>query len=593
MTYEQTMIFSIIVATMALFLWGRFRYDLVAMMALLASVLLGLVPADKAFEGFGHAAVITVAAVLIISRALQNSGLVDRLVKLLAPTRTTTSLHVGAGSLLVAILSGFMNNIGALALMLPVTLRSAIKVGRSPSLMLIPLSFASLLGGLVTLIGTPPNIIIALYRQQTTGKPFQMFDFAPVGLIIAAVGLLYLATVGWRLLPQRILAGEDGGGRFHVNSYVIETSIPEGSPLDGIQVRDLEKMCENEISVLAIFRDGFYRLAPRGFAKIYAADILVLQGDPAQIQPLTDGVNLNVLGHEIDREITASKEVVIFEAVVMPGSPIEGQVMRGLYMHEKYGINLLALARSGKAPTVRLKNTRFRTGDVLLLQGEPQAISNAMKALGCLTLADRGLQNARPGSRVALSVGIFMGAIWAAAMGFVTVPIAFTCAVVLLVLTSAITLNEMYESIDWPVIILLGALLPVGEALHHTGGTDLIAQLIVGLPGDIPAWGLIALFLATSMWMSDLIHNTPTAVLMAPVAVGVAESLGVSSDPFLMAVAVGAASPYLTPIGHPSNTLVLGPGGYQFTDYARVGAPLQLLILLVGVPAIIWVWPLI
>lgn len=591
MTYEQILIFSIIAATMAMFLWGRLRYDLVAMMALLLSVLLGLVPTEKAFEGFGHAAVITVAAVLIISRALQNSGMVDRLVKLLSPTLTTTTRHVAAGSALGAVLSCFMNNVGALALMLPVTMRSALKIGRSPSVLLIPLSFASLLGGLVTLIGTPPNIIIASFRQQASGTPFQMFDFAPVGLIIATVGLIYLTTIGWRLLPERVLGIEEEG-RFHVGFYLLETSVPEGSPLDGIQVRDLEMRCENEISVLAISRQGKHILAPRGIAKIHAGDILVLQGDPAQIQPLADGVNLTVLGQKADSEITVSNDVVIVEAVVMPNSSIEGLVMRGLRMHERYGINLLALARSSGPPTARLKNTRFRTGDVLLLQGESQAISNALKTMGCLTLADRGLQTTGSTTKITVSIAIFAGAICAAALGFVTVPVAFTCAVVLLVLTSTISLNEMYESIEWPVIVLLGALIPIGEALQHTGGTDLIAQMIIHLSTEIPTWGLIALFVAASMWMSDLIHNTPTAVLMAPVALSVAASLGVNADPFLMAVAVGAASPYLTPIGHQSNTLVLGPGGYRFTDYARVGAPLQLLILVVGVPAIIWAWPL-
>ena len=592
MITDQIILFGIIICTMVMFVWNKVRYDLVGVMALLVAVLTGVVPAAHAFEGFGHAAVITVAAVLIISQALQNSGLVDKLVLLLAGTRKSPTLQVAAGSGIAAILSSVMNNVGALALMLPVALRNAYKAGRSPSIVLIPLSFASLLGGLVTLIGTPPNIVISGFRESQTGKPFAMFDFAPVGLAVAAAGLVYLATVAWRLLPERIAVEGEDDSLFHVERYTLESNVPEGSPLAGMRVRELENKFDREISVVAIIRQGVRRLAPRAIEKVREGDVLILQGDPGLIQPLADGKQLGSLGHQVEGEKDLeSEDVEVIEAVVLPNSPIEGKSMRQYRIHDRLGVNLLALARQGRQPTARLKNIRFKTGDVLLLQGEKAAMADALRTLGCLRLASRMISEDIPTGKIWLSTGIFGAAIAAAAFGFVTVPIAFMAAVLLLVLTDTISLAEMYDAIEWPVILLLGTLIPIGEALQYTGGTELIATGLVGVAGDVPMWAIIAMVLAVSMWLSDFVHNTPTAILMAPIAMGIASGLNANPDAFLMAVAIGAASPYLTPIGHQSNTLVMGPGGYKFQDYTRVGLPLQAIILSVAVPMIMWVWP--
>ncbi len=592
MTVPQSIVFAIIFGAMVMFVWNRIRYDVVGVMALLAAVFSGVVPADHAFDGFGHAAVVTVAAVLVISQALQNSGLVDRLVILLAGFRGSPTIQVAVGSGIAAALSCVMNNVGALALMLPVALRNAYQSGRSPSLVLIPLSFASLLGGLVTLIGTPPNIVISSFRASQTGRPFEMFDFAPVGLAVAGAGLVYLAVIGWRLLPERISVEGDDDNLFHVERYTLESNVPNGSPLAGMRVRELETMFDREISVLAIVRKGVRRLAPRAIEKIREDDVLILQGDPALIQPLADGSQLGSLGHQVeaDNELV-SEDVEVIEAVVLPNSPIEGKSMRQYRMHDRLGINLLAVARQSRQPTARLKNIRFKTGDVLLLQGEVTAMGDALKTLGCLRLASRAMGEMAITGNVLLPTAIFACAIAAAAFGWVSVPVAFVTAVLLLVLTSAISLNEVYDSIEWPVIILLATLIPVGEALQHTGGTDLIAGGLLAVASDVPVWVMLTLVLAVSMWMSDLVHNTPTAILMAPVAMGIATGLGANPDSFLMAVAVGAASPYLTPIGHQSNTLVMGPGGYKFQDYARVGMPLQMIIFVVAVPMILWIWP--
>jgi di/tricarboxylate transporter len=575
---------------MALFVWGRWRYDLVAIVALLAVVYAGIVSPQNAFSGFGHPAVVTVAAVLLISRALQACGIVDHIVRILAPTRRSTLRQVAAVSGLAAILSAFMNNVGALALMLPVVLRNARRAGRSPSQVLMPLSFATLLGGLTTLIGTPPNIVIATFREQSAGVPFSMFDFAPVGLVVAVTGIIYITAVGWRLIPQHRRGEADAKDIFRIQAYITEARVPDKSGLVGEQVRKIEQLCENEVTVMAIIRDRHRRLAPSGVERVWQDDVLVLEGDPSALEPLFDGGKLEQLGEqEIRAEELRSDDIRLTEAVVMPNSLLEGRSMRGMRMHDRYGINLLAVARSGEAPKARLGNIRFKTGDVLLFQGERNTLQQVLPTMGCLPLADRGLKVARRRGML-LPIGIFGVAIAAAASGIVPVQIAFVSAAAALILSKALSIRDVYQSIEWPVILLLGALIPIGEALQATGGTALIAAAIVGLAGHVPTWTMLALLIVASMLLSDLIHNTPTAVLMAPISVGIAQGLGLPADAFLMAVAVGSASPYLTPIGHQSNTLVMGPGGYHFGDYARMGLPLDILIVTVAVPMIMWVW---
>jgi len=589
-TLEQGLLFAVIASAMVLFVWGRWRYDIVALLALLAAVYLGLVAPHDAFSGFGHPAVITVGAVLVIGRALQISGLVDHLVRLLAPASGSPLQQTAATGTLAATLSAFMNNVGALALMLPVTIRNAYRAGRSPSLVLIPLSFATLLGGLVTLIGTPPNIIIASAREQAIGVPFKMFDFSPVGLVVASLGLLYLAFLGWRFVPRDRQGKAEAMDLFRIKAYITEARVPDGSALIGTTVRDLEQSCENEVSVMAIYRGKRRLLAPASVERLWQDDILILEGDPSTLEPLLEGDKLEQTGRrDFKDEDLKSDEISVVEAVLMPNSPIEGRSMRGLRIHDRYGINLLAVAREEMAPRARLGSIRFQTGDVLLLQGESNTLQQALSAMSCLPLAGRGL---RPPRRHGLyfPLGVFGLAVGAASAGLVPVHIAFVTAVAAMIVAGTLSLRDVYESIEWPVIILLGALIPIGQALETTGGTGLIAGGVVAMADELPIWAILALLMLVSMLLSDLIHNTPTAVLMAPIAISIAQILELPIDPFLMAVAVGSASPYLTPIGHQSNTLVMAPGGYRFSDYARVGAPLDVLILVTAVPMIMWVW---
>ncbi len=593
MTYEQGTILAILVVTMGLFIWGRWRYDLVAVFAMLAGVFLGVIPAAHAFEGFGHPAVITVAAVLIISRSLQVSGLVNWLVRFLSPVSREMPAQIGVTGGLAMAFSGFMNNIGALALMLPVALRQALDAHRPPSKVLMPLSFATLLGGLITLIGTPPNIIIAAFREEVTGEPFSMFDFTPVGLPIALAGLAYLAFVGWRLLPASRAGSaiHAEGARFHIEAYLFESRVPEKSDLVKAQVRDLEILCQNEVTIVAIIREARQFLAPSGGFRIEAGDTLILEGDPKPLETLFADEHLEAISESgFSATELHDDDVVLAEVIVMPGAPIEGQSMRGLKMHERYGVNLLALAREDREPMMRLGNARFRRGDVLLLQGDQKKLNDVFPALGCLPLAQRELYITGRRRNIFLAPSIFLFAIASAALGLLPVPIAFVSAVAGLILTGCLTLREAYDSIEWSIIVLLGALLPLGAALQSSGGTELIAGGILAVSQGLPLWALLALLIIISMLLSDLVHNSPTAVLMAPIGAAIAEGLGMPADPFLMAVAVGAASPYLTPIGHQSNTLVMAPGGYKFSDYWRVGLPLDGVILLIGVPMIMWFW---
>lgn len=588
---DYMIVFAILAGTLILFASGKLRFDYVAILALLTSVFCGVVSAQDAFSGFGHPAVITVAAVLIISKALQNSGVVAYLASFLAPTRVSERRHITASTGLVALLSCFMNNVGALALMLPVTLQNAEKAKHSASKLLMPLSFASLLGGLVTLIGTPTNIVISTYRTQFTGEPYSMFDFTPVGLAVAVVGLIYIATIGWKLLPDRL--PHSGKSRLlHVEDYITEVHVPEGSRVLGMSVRELERDCENELAVMAIIRNDKRRSAPSGSERIGIDDTLILEGDPSILEPLI--ANGNLMRHEKSEatmQAVGSGDVRITEMVLLPNSAIEGQSMRGIKMHDRYGINLLAISRRGEKPKSRLAKTRFKTGDILLLQGEGNVLRQTSASLGLLELAERDLQEQPKRRYMFRAIAIFAAAIILAATGVLTVPIAFVSAVVALIAVRAVNAREVYTSIDWSIIILLGALIPVGDALQTSGGTTLIANAILDISMGLPNWAVITFLMVGSMWLSDVIPNTPTAVLMAPIGATVAAKLGVSPDPFLMAVAIGCATPFLTPIGHQSNTLVMSPGGYRFTDYARMGLGLELVVVVTAVPMIMIFWP--
>lgn len=593
MTYEQTTLFIILGLAMAAFIYGRWRYDLVAFSALLAAVILGIVPSGQAFLGFGHPATITVAAVLILSRALSNSGAVDILADRLKPATRSPTLHIGTLLGIGAPLSAIMNNVGALSLLMPVAVQSAIKAKRSPATVLMPLSFGTILGGLVTLIGTPPNIIIATYRGRTVGEPFGMFDFTPVGAATALTGLLFITLIGWRLIPRsrRVLASQEEV--FRIEDYIAEAKITEDSDSIGRSVGDMDDLArEQDVVIIGIIRGDIRIFAAARHQLLRPDDILVLEGGPTEIDKFVNARGLELVGTaEEARASLKTDNIALSEAVVTPTSRIAGRNARDLRLSARYGINLLALSRQGRPLTERINSARFRIGDVLLLQGEEERLHQVIAALGCLPLAKRRLQLGQV-RQAWLSVVIFAAAVLLTVFGALSLPVSFSLAVVGVVLLNIVPPREIYESIDWPVIVLLGAMIPVGEALQTTGATLVIAGAIGNIMSGAPPIAVLAVLMAVTMLLTNVMNNAATAVVAAPIALGIANTLGVDPDGFLMAVAVGASSAFLTPIGHQNNTLIMGPGGYHFGDFWHLGLPLQLVILAVSVPMIALVFPL-
>lgn len=589
---DHYQILLLLAATLGLFIWGRWRYDLVAGMALFAAVLIGLVPADTAFDGFAHPAVVTVAAVLVVSRGLAASGVVDLIAAQVARIGHHALLQTLALTMVVAVASAFMNNVGALALMLPVAIRIARNNELPASRLLMPLAFGSLLGGLTTLIGTPPNIIIATYRERELGEPFGMFDFSPVGVSLMLAGVVVAAVLARWLLPDR--KGEASPSEmFEIENYLLEMKVGDESPLVGEPVSALRSSLEKvDYTLVGIGRGGRVMSPIRGYERLRADDVLMMEADPEELQGPARKLDLSPVGSgKLDPAHLKSDELKVMEAVVLPEALMSGHTLRTLNLASRYGIALLAVARQGERLKERLGRIRFRSGDVLLLQGEREALNEAATRLGCLPLADRELSVGAP-RKLITALGLFGLALAAVITGLLPVQIALAGAALGMVLGNVISLRQAYGAIDWPVIILLGAMLPVGLAFETSGAAGRLAEMLVAVAGQAPPMVTLGLLMLTAMLLSAVINNAAAAVLMAPVGVATATALDVSADPFLMAVAVGASCAFLTPIGHQSNTLVMGPAGYHFTDYTRLGLPLSLLILVLGLPMIMLVWPL-
>ena len=591
MTTAQVVIFATLALTFALFLWGRWRYDVVAVIALLVVTVAGLVPPGEAFAGFGHPAVITVAAVLILSRGLMNSGLIDGITGLLGRIGRRPSVQVAALTGITACFSMFMNNVGAIAVMLPVAVQISRKSGRPPFYLLMPVAFGSLLGGLVTMIGTPPNIIIAMARAANGGEPFGMFDFSPVGLGVAAAGVAFVALIGWRLIPER-KGRASADELFLIEDYVTEVRIKKGSPLAGGRLSDLRKFKDLSINVLGIGRGKKQIVSPPAGEVLEEGDILVVKADSDDLAAFLKAARLELAeDKKLGKDVLGAEEAGLQEAVVTASSPLVGNTALGLDLRRRRGMNLLAVARRGARLKGRLAFIRFEPGDVLLTSGPRDTLQEAFQRLGCIPLVRKSTGFGQP-RRVVLAGAIFAAGIALAALGVLPIQVALIAAAVVMVFADLIPVRELYDSVDWSVIVLLGAMIPVGRALETSGGAAAVVSALLRFTGDMPpAFSMVVLLIMT-MIVSDVINNAATAVLMAPVAIAMAASLGVSADPFLMAVAVGASCAFLTPIGHQSNTLVMGPGGYRFGDYWRMGLPLDIIVVLTAVPLILRRWPL-
>jgi di/tricarboxylate transporter len=609
---EQLEILCVLSATIALFIWGRWRHDVVALAALLASVLLGLVPADFAFSGFGHPAVITVACVLVLSWGLQSTGAVDALALRLLPKGRGPVLTLAALTGLGAALSAFMNNVGAMALLMPLAIQLSGRLELPPGKILMPLSFGTILGGMTTLIGTPPNLIVSGFRAQTGAGSFGLFDFTPVGLAVAAAGLVFLVLVGWRLVPTR---EQTGAGHFDTGSYLTEARVSDSAKAVGKTIGEVEEvLLEADAQIVGMVRNSFRVFAPNAQRVLQGGDVLVVEAEPQSLtsvfstlglEPEQPGSTELASAHSDSGQGGAagatpeqaaapdrqSEEIELQELAVMPRSLLIGRSARAIQIRARYGLNLLAISRRGRQSIKRLRSTDIQAGDVLLLQGEREALAGFASEFGCVPLAPRSISI--PDRRKAwLAGGVMAAAIGGAAFGLVPAAISFACGVVAFMLLRVIPLRKLYEAVDWPVIVLLGSLIPVAVAMEQTGAADLLARSLLDSVAQGHPVLALAVILVVAMTLSDFMNNAATAAVMCPIAISTAAQLGASADAFLMAVAVGASCAFLTPIGHQNNTLILGPGGFRFADYWRLGLPMEILVVAVAIPGLLYVWPL-
>jgi len=632
MSSAQIIIIAVLIVAMAMFLWGRLRHDFVAMAALLVCVLTGVVPSGTAFAGFGHPAVITVACVLVLGYGLQLSGAMDVLAQRFIPTNSGPTISILALIALAALLSAFMNNVGALALLMPIAIQMAAKQNLAAGKILMPLAFGSILGGMVTLIGTPPNMIVSGYREEAGLGSFSMFDFAPVGLSVAVVGILFIGLIGWRMVPTRKQAG---AGKFDTGKYLSEVRIDEGSKAEKMNLFEVEKLLdESDAQVVGLIRNDFRISAPNPRRVLRVGDILVIEIDPASLpvalsslglkfeeevphdtdvdesvmeedteSPLTSEIaksdidikDIDIKELEEDKKLGDDKnkteEVVILELVVRPGAALVNRSATNIKLRTRFGINLLAISRRGRRSIRRLRSTPLKAGDVLLMQGMPEAVAGFAAQFGCLPLATRDIHLPKKG--LALKAAVIMAfVVAAAAFNLVPAAVAFASGALVFALTGIVPVRSIYTSIDWPVIVLLAAMLPIADAMASTGAADIIAHVLLdNLAQGHPIAGLVAILVLT-MFLSDLMNNTATAAVMCPIGISTAAQLGVSADAFLMAIAVGASCAFLTPIGHQNNTLILGPGGFHFGDFWRLGLLLEVIVVAVSIPMLLLAWPL-
>ncbi|MEX0970845.1 MAG: SLC13 family permease [Paracoccaceae bacterium] len=616
MTTPQLLIFAILAATMGLFLWGRLRHDIVALLALMACVVAGLLPTAEAFAGFGHPAVITVACVLVLSQGLQNTGAVDWLARAALPREAGRLASMAALMGLGALLSGFMNNVGAMALLMPVAVQLSGRLNMTPGQVLMPLAFGTILGGMTTLIGTPPNLIVSGFRAEAGLGHYEMFDFAPVGVAVALAGVAFVALVGWRLVPARKASGAGG---FDTGTYLTEVRVPKGSKAVGLTLREFEREIEDsESQIVGLVRNEVRMTAPHGGRHIRADDILVLEADVETLAKALSvfGIKLEEQKSSSDEDETAdaksakdkkaantakedtqeddskgNEDIVLRELAVLPGSSIVGRSSSDLRLRTRYGLNLLAVSRESQPPRARLRTMKLKSGDLLLMQGPAEVLADFINDTGCVPLGERELRI--PEKRMAIIAGaIMLGSVGIVTAGLLPAAAAFTLGVIASMLLRTVPPRQVYTAIDWPVIVLLAALIPVAGAMQSTGAADVMARFLVDTVAQGNPIAALAVVLVTTMFLSDVMNNAATAAVLCPIAIGIAASLGVNPDSFLMAVAIGASCAFLTPIGHQNNTLILGPGGFRFGDYWKLGLPLEVIVVTVSIPLLLIVWPL-
>lgn len=589
----QLIVFLVIIATLILFIDGRIRYEFVSLSGLIILVITRVIKAEDAFLGFSHPAVITVASVLVISSALIKSGIVEVLVVFLNKRSKTTRTKIMSLMVVTAILSAFMNNVGALALIMPIAIKVAKDNKLSPSIFLMPVSFASLLGGMVTEIGTPPNLIVSSYRMEGGGEAFRFFDFAPVGLTLVIVGILFTIFIGWKLIPKR--KSQDEESLFNIEGYVSELVVTKDSKMIGKTLIDFSKTYKIEVNVLSIVRNKKRIVAPKAYETLFEGDLLIIRAVTSELSDLVKRTGLQLKGAMKDPSSSiSSKNMALVEVVLREDSFLIGRTALQLKLRNRFNVNLIAVSRKGISSFGRLKSFRFRPGDILLMQVPVSILQDTYFKLGCLPLAERKIEikASENKKKKYLPLIIFAISIGMTTFGILPVQISFSLAAISLVLLGVITPREFYEAIEWPTILMLGSLLPLGAALQSSGGSNTIANVLSKISIILPESMMVVVVMIITIILTNLISNSASAVLMAPIAFSLAGFMAVSPDALLMSVSVASSSAFLTPIAHQSNMLVMGPGGYKFTDYWKLGLPITLLVLLIAPTLILYIWPL-
>jgi di/tricarboxylate transporter len=590
-TLQQGLAFGLVGLTIVAFIWGRFRYDLIALGALVLGLAVGVIPAEAAFDGFRNDVTVIIAAALVVSAAFARSGIVELALKRLLPLLKTERSQTPVLTVAVTLLSMVTKNVGALAIMMPVALQLSRRTGSSPSRILMPMAFGAMAGGMVTLVGTAPNIIVAEVRADMLGEPFGMFDYAPVGLALTAIALGFLAF-GYRLLPTDRKGAVGMGEALAANGYATEARAPDDWTHATPTIKALTALGEGEVRVLALIRGGKRSTALRGNRKVEPGDVLLIEGGPSALEGFIAASNLQLVRE--NRPVALEQptdEVQVIEAVIGRNSPLAGQSVRAADLYGQYGVNLIGVSRSGYELTQKLRSAKLQAGDVILLQGGEAGLPTALQALDLLPLAEREVRLGSVRKRFLPAVVLAI-AMTLVGFGVVPVAIAFFGAAVVIVALGGLKMREAYAALDGPLLILIAALIPVSDAIQQTGGADLIAGALSGLFSNLPGVLAVGGLMLASMAVTPFLNNAATVLIVAPIGATLATQLGYNPNAFLMAVAVGAACDFLTPIGHQCNTLVMGPGGYRFGDYSRLGAPLSLLVLLAGPPLILLFWPL-
>ncbi len=588
MTTEQILAFAVIGAMMAAFLWDRLRYDVVACVTLIVAVALGLVPAGKAFSGFSDDIVIIVGSALVVSAGVARSGIVDFAIKKFFPSLTSIRGQMLLLVVTVTILSAFIKNIGALAIMMPVAFQFARRSGTPVSAFLMPMAFGALLGGLMTQIGTSPNIVVSRLRAEITGEAFTMFDFTPVGATLALAGTIFLMFFYW-LVPKRENQTPSVQEALESSTFSTEAAVGKQSPFLGKSLNQLLAIAPGEVIATAILR-GHTRISPFPDIVLKENDAVLLEGASEPLDRIVSQAKLSLSAKPIDKSDAPRGEITAIEAVISRDSALIGLSARELSLYNTYGVNLLAVSRKGKRIRERLGQLTLRSGDVVVLQGQRQALPGLLLELGCLPLAEREILLGTSRSAI-VPLAILVAAMGATALGLAPVPVAFFAAALAMVILKVIPLSEIYRAVDGPILVMLAALIPVSDTLRTTGASEVIAGWLGTAANGLPAYGALTLILVTAMAVTPFLNNAATVLVMAPIAASFAAGLGYKPDAFLMAVAIGAGSDFLTPIGHQCNTLVMGPGGYRFSDYPRLGLPLSIIIVVVSIPMLLLVWP--